>query len=279
MTISVNNSNNSAALIALQNLNNTQNELSLTENIVGSTVQVASAKDNPAIWSIAQNQNQQISGLDSVTMSLNRATSISDVATAAGQNVISLLNQLKQDALSAANDSSLDSTSVQALNSNFQSVLGQITNTINSASFDGANLLNGSSTGNLNILASADGSAFLTLSGQNLSLGGSVITVGATASLGTVTAAAAALSQVTASLTNVTTALADLGTQASQITAHTSFVSQLSDTLQVGVGDLVNANMGVESARLSALQVQQQLSIQALSVANQSPSAILSLFR
>ena len=70
-----------------------------------------------------------------------------------------------------------------------------------------------------------------------------------------------------------------MGVQASQISSHSSFVGQLSDTLQTGVGDIVNADMGAESARLTALQVQQQMSVQALSVANQSPSVILSLFR
>jgi flagellin len=106
-----------------------------------------------------------------------------------------------------------------------------------------------------------------------------VITVGSTASLGSSTAAATALSQLNTSLANVIAALANLGAQADQISAHSSFVGQLSDTLQTGVGDLVNANMGAESAKLQALQVQQQLGAQALSIANQAPSVILSLFR
>jgi flagellin len=211
-------------------------------------------------------------------MSLNRATSISDVATAAGQSVLTLLNQLKTDALSAT-EPSLDSTSRQALNNDFKNVLGQINNTINSATFDGSNLLNGSSSGNLSILASADGSSFLTLSTADMSVGGSIITLASTASIGTMTQANAMLSQLTTSLANVTSAMASLGTQANQIAAHTTFVGQLSDTLQTGVGQLVNADMGAESAKLQALQIQQQLGVQALSIANQTPSVILSLFR
>jgi flagellin len=278
VSISVNSANNAAALQALQDLANNQNQLSQTQNVVSSGLSVSSAQDNPAIWSISQNQQQQVSGLDAVIQSLNRATSISDVASAAGQTVINQLNQLKQDALSAT-EPSLDATSRDAMNSNFKSLLAQISNTVNSASFDGANLLDGSSSGNLGVLASADGSSFLTLTSTDLSLGGSVITVASTASLGTSTAATTALSQLNTSLSNVTTALANLGVQADQITAHSSFVTQLSDSLQTGVGDLVNANMGAESAKLQALLVQQQLGAQSLSIANQAPSVILSLFR
>lgn len=278
MSISVNNTNNNAALLALLDLNNTQNQLSQTQGIVSSGVAVSSAQDNPELWSVAQNQQQSVNGLDAVTQSLNRATSITDVASAAGQGVITLLNKLKNDALSAT-EPSLDASSRAAYNTDFKNTLAQITSTVNNASFDGANLLNGSSSGNMNVLASADGTSFLTLSGTNLSLGGSVITVGSTASLGSVTAATSALSQISASLTNVTGAMASLGVQAQQISDHTTFVSQLSDSLQTGIGGLVNADMGAESAKLQALNVQQQLSIQGLSVANQAPSVILSLFR
>jgi flagellin len=278
MAINVNNNSNAAALIALQNLNNTQTQLTRTQDTVASGLAVSSAQDDPAVWAMAQGQQLQISGLDAVTQSLNRATSISDLATAAGQAVVNILNRLKQDALSAT-ETSLDPAARQSYNDDFKSLLNQITQTVNNASFDGANLLDGSSSGNVAVLASADGSSFFTLSGTDLSLGGSVITVGTTASLGSSTAAASALSQINTSLANVAQALANLGTQASQISAHALFVGTLSDTLQTGVGNLVNANMGAESARLQALQIQQQLGAQALSIANQAPSAILSLFR
>ena len=278
MSISVNNSNNAAALTALQNLANNQAELTQSESIVSSGLSISGARDNPALWSIAQGQTLEINGLDAVTQSLGRATSVSDMASAAGQNVLDLLNRLKQDALSAS-EPSLDASSRQAFNSDFRGLLGQITNTLNGAGFDGTNLLNGGSAGNLNVLASADGKTFLTLTGSDLSLGGSVITVGTTASLGTLTAATSALSAINTSLDNVTRTMANLGVQAAALSSHTTFVGLLSDSLQAGVGDLVNANMGVESAKLQALQIQQQLGTQSLSIANQAPSVILSLFR
>jgi flagellin len=278
MAISVNNNTNAAALLALQGLNNTQDQLQQTQDVVDSGLAVSAPQDNPAIWSIAQNQQQQVNGLVAVTQSLNRASSISDVAAAAGQTVLNLLDKLKSDALSAS-DRSLDAASRAAYDSDFKSLLTQITSTFSNATFDGANLLDGSSAGNLAVLASSDGSSFLTLSSTDLSLGGSVITVSSTASLGTATLASGLVGQIDASIANVTKTLANLGVQADQISAHAAFVGTLSDTLQTGVGVLVNADMGAESARLQALQVQQQLSAQSLSIANQAPSTILSLFR
>ncbi len=276
MAISVN--NNSGALVALQDLTNTQNQLTQTQSVVTSGLSVSNAQDNPAIWTIAQNQQQQASGLGAVIQGLNRATSISDVAVSAGQTVINLLNQLKQSALSAT-EPSLDAASRQALNSTFKASLAQIGAIINNASFDGVNLLDGSSAGNQSVLASSDGSALLTLTSTDLSLGGPVVSLATTASLGATTAATTALSQINTSLSNATAVLANIGGQSNEIAAHTTFVSQLSDTLQTGVGDMIDANMGAESAQLKALQVQQQLGVQALSVANQAPSVILSLFR
>lgn len=278
MAINATTPGNQAALLALNDLANTQNELNRTQSIVSSQLAISEPQNNPALWSIAQGQQQQVTALETVTASLNRATSLSDVATAAGQTVLNLLNQLKQDAISATS-TSLDTVSRQAYASDFQSVMGRIAGTVNSASFDGANLLDGSSNGNQNVLGSADGSVLFTLSGTNLSLGGSVITVSSTYSLGTASAATAALSAINSSLSNVTTAMANLGAQSSQLSAHATFIGTLSDSLQTSVGDLINADMGAESARLQALQVQQQLGVQSVSIANQAPSVILSLFR
>ena len=89
----------------------------------------------------------------------------------------------------------------------------------------------------------------------------------------------AALVSLTASIANVNQALGNLGAQAKQIEGHNKFVSKLTDVLQAGVGNLVDADIAKESARLQALQVQQQLGAQSLSIANQAPQIILSLFR
>ena len=276
MVLSVN--TNAAALIALQNLNATEASLNTTQNRISTGLAVSSAKDNASVWATAQGQRADIGALDAVTMSLNRATSISDVASTAGQSVSDLLTQVKAKVV-AAMDISLSTASRNSLNSDYKSLLNQINDVVNNATFDGANILNNSLPNGLQFLANADGSSTITLSSQDLSIGGANITFAATSSIGTSTLAQALLTQINQSLANVDGALGNLGSQSNEISAHTTFISKLQDVLQTGVGNLVNANMATESAKLQALQVQQQLGVQALSIANQAPQAILALFK
>ena len=276
MSLTIN--NNQAALIALQNLNATESSLQTTQNDISTGLSVNNAKDNAAIWSIAQGQRADIGALDAVTQSLNRATSIADVASTAGQSVSDLLTQLKAKVVAAV-DTSLNTSSRTALNNDFKSLLNQITDVVNNASFDGANILNGSLANGLQFLANADGTSTLTLSTENLTIGGANITFATTSSIGTSTQASLLLTQINQSLTNVDSALGSLGSQSNEIASHTTFIGKLQDVLQTCVGNLVDANMATESAKLQALQVQQQLGVQALSIANQAPNAILSLFK
>ena len=276
MTISVN--TNQSALIALQNLNATNNQLSQTQNEINTGLKISSAKDNASVFAIAQKQRADISALGAVTDSLNRATSISDVASSAGQSISDLLNTMKQKVV-ASMDPSQDQTSRNALNADYKSELRQLAQIIQSASFDGANILDGSLSGGLKFIANSDATAFITLSTQNMTLGGTIITMASTSSINTATNATAVLAQLSASITNVNTSLANIGAQANQISSHNTFVGKLVDSLTTGVGNLVDADMASESAMLQSLQVKQQLGAQALSIANQAPQVILSLFK
>jgi flagellin len=276
MSLSV--QNNPAALIALENLNKTNTLLGQVQGEISTGLSVANAKDNASVWSIAQTQRADIGALNSVKMSLSRAASISDVTAAAGGSISDLLVQLREKVVGAM-DPSLSTSSRTALNADYQALIRQIAQMTNSATFDGANLLNGSLASDIQFLANADGTSFITLSVKDMSFSGSIITLASTSTIGTVTAATANLTLLDASLSNVNQALGDLGAQAKQIDAHTVFVSKLMDVLQTGVGNLVDADMAKESARLQALQVQQQLGVQSLSIANQAPQVILSLFR
>jgi len=270
--------NNASALIALENLNKTNTSLAKVQEEISTGLSVATAKDNASVWSIAQTQRADIGALNSVKMSLNRAASISDVTAAAGGSVSDLLVQLREKVVGAM-DPSLSTASRTALNADYQALLRQINQMVTSATFDGANLLDGSLASDIQFLANADGTSFITLSVKDMSFGGSIITLSSTSTIGTVTAATSNLALLDASLANVNQALGDLGAQAKQIDAHIVFVGKLMDVLQTGVGNLVDADMAKDSARLQALQVQQQLGAQSLSIANQAPQVILSLFR
>jgi flagellin len=276
MTISVH--TNKSALVALQNLNKTNDELSDVQNKINTGLAIANAKDNASVWAIAQGQRADIGALSAVKMSLDRAQSISEVSMSAGESISDLLVQMKEKVV-AAQDPSLDVQSRNALDADFKSLLRQVAQVSQNASFDGADILDGT-TPSIRFLANADANAYITLSGQDMSLGtGGIIIMPATSSITTVTLAQTALSDLTASIANVNQALGNLGAQAKQIENHNKFVSKLSDVLQAGVGNLVDADVAKESAHLQALQVQQQLGAQALSIANQAPQIILSLFK
>jgi flagellin len=268
---------NAGALVALENLNNTSTALARAQNVVSTGLAISSAKDNGAIWSIAQTERSTVSSLDAVKSSLQTGQSIIDVANSAGTTVSNLLTQMNEKAL-AASDSSLDTASRAALNNDFVALRNQITSTVQNAEFNGVNLLDGSVT-KITSLANATGTSVLTTAAQNLTLSGSIVTLSSTATISTVTAAASAISFVGASLQNVANSLATLGTSSNALDTHLNFVSNLQDTLTTGIGNLVNADLARESATLQALQTKQQLGIQALSIANSASSALLGLFR
>ena len=274
MTFSIN--TNGASLLALQNLNATSTALQQTQNEISTGLKVSGPTDNGAIWAIAQNQRSDISALDTVTDSLNRAVSTVDVAVSAGQSISDLLNQMKSKAL-AATDTSLDSSSITALNNDFTALRNQIGQIVSNATFNGVNLINTGGT-SVQALANASGSSKLTVAAQNFGLGESLVTITAGASFSSNATASAQLALVNASITNVNAAVAKLGTGVNALQTQLSFVSSLQDSLTTGVGNLVDADVAKESANLTALQTKQQLGIQALSIANSSSSALLSLF-
>ena len=268
---------NAGALVALQSLNATNADLSTAQNQVSTGLRVAGAKDDGAIYAIAQGQRAQVSSLTAVTDSLNRASSVLDVAVTTGQTVSDLLNQIKAKTLEGS-DTSLSTSDRAALNSDFQSLIVQIKNAVANASFDGANLII-SGAPNLYALANPNGTSKLTLLAHSLALGGANLTLSVSASFATATQASSLLTTINSSITNVNLAVSKLGTEANQVTTNLSFVSKLSDSLTTGIGNLVDADVAAESATLQALQTKQQLGIQALSIANASSSNLLSLFR
>ena len=275
MSFSVN--TNTGAMVALQYLNQTQSQLNTTQSAINSGLKVSSARDDGSTFAIAQNQRGAVAGYAAVTDSLNRGTSAIDVALSAGQSISDLLIQLKTKALSAS-DSSLDTASRQALNQDFIALRDQITTIVKNASFNGTNLVDGSTT-QITALASSDGTRRITTSAQKLALSGTIVTLKTTNTISTQAKASTLVATIQASLTNVNSALAKLSAGAKKFSIQATFSQKLSDTLTTGIGNLVDANMAQESATLQSLQVKQQLGVQALSIANQAPQTILSLFR
>jgi flagellin len=272
---------NVGAMIALQNLNMTNTDLATTQSRINTGLKIASAKDNGAIWAIAQNQRATSGSLNAVKESLQRGQSTVDVAMAAGESISDLLLQMKQKAL-AASDTTLDTNSRVALNDDFTSLRDQIQKAVDNAEFNGANMIKTAGT-TVMALANADGTQLITVAAQSLGLGstalGGAAGISATASIGTQTMAANMIITVNSAIISVSSALSKLGTGSRSLASHLTFVGKLQDTLDAGVGNLVDADLAKESAKLQALQTKQQLGIQALNIANQSSSTLMSLFR
>ena len=271
---------NRDAMIALQNLNVTGSELGIAQQRISTGRKVDSAKDNGSTWAIAQSMRATSTSLNAVKDSLQRGQSTLDVALAAGSSVSDLLLQMKEKAL-AASDTTLDSSSRSALNEDFKALRDQLAKTVSNADFNGTNMIK-SGGSSLAALANAAGTSKITVAAQSLALGGANLTgITSTSSIGTGTAstAQAMIATVNTAIGKVSTALAKMGTGSKAFDLHLSFIMKLQDTLDGGVGNLVDADLAKESAKLQSLQTKQQLGVQALSIANQSTSALLGLFR
>jgi flagellin len=268
---------NTGAMLALEYLNQTQGQMAKVQSAINTGLKVASAKDDGATYAIAQNMRGNVAGYAAVTDSINRGMSAVDVAMSAGQSISDLLVEMKQKALSAS-DTSLDTASRQALNQDYIALRDQISTIVGNAIFNGFNLVDGSTT-KITALASADGLRRITVAAQKMSLSGSIVTIKLTNTISTSAKASTMVATIQASLNNVNSALAKLSSGSKKFSIQLDFVQKLSNTLTTGIGNMVDADLAKESALLTALQTKQQLGIQALSIANQAPSSILTLFK
>lgn len=267
---------NYGAMIALQNLNGTNRELETTQNRINTGLKVGSAKDNGAVFSVAQRMRAEVAGIGAVQQGVSRAVSTVDVALAAGESISDILIEMKEKAVAAA-DVSLSTADRSALNADFKALRDQITTVVDNAEFNDTNIIkNGASA--LKVFTSPTAGQVMTIGAEDLSLAGTTVTLSATSTIGTQTTASGMIATLDTSIANVNQALARLGTSSKSLGVHNEFLQKLSDSLTAGISNLVDADLAAESAKLQSLQVKQQLGVQALSIANQAPGIILGLF-
>ncbi|MET3722440.1 flagellin [Sphingomonas trueperi] len=284
MAFSVN--TNVGAMAALQSLTATQKDLATTQSRINTGLSVSSTKDDSASYTIAGGLRGDLGGLKAVSSSLSRAKSVTDVAVAGAEQINDIVNQMQAKAKQAA-DNGIDTATRDALNKDFTALRDQITTIVNGSDFNGTNLLkaSGGQVTALQSLQDSDTSTTnwnpdsLTVANQGLDLGGSTITVASTGQINTQAAAQTMVDTLKTTSANLKTTLSTLGAASRKIDAQQTFTSKLSDVIEGGIGNLVDADLAKESARLQALQVKQQLGVQALSIANQAPQTITSLFR
>lgn len=268
---------NRGAMIALQSLAAINRELAITQNRISTGLKIASPKDNGAIWAIAQGQRAESKAYDAVIASLQRGQSAVDVGLAAGETVSDLLMQMREKML-AASDPSLTTGSRKALDQDYRMLRDQIDRTVGSADFSGLNLVGPANVAKgVRALADTRGVSTIGVDAIDLSTTGGLL-AGLPADLTNLNSLVD-LPIMTSAMDKVNAAVGRLGTGSEALDTHLTFVRKMQDVLDTSVGRLVDADMAVESARLQSLQVMQQLAVQALSIANRTPSLLLQLFQ
>ncbi len=282
-------------MTALLALNQTQQSLSKYENQVSTGLSISSASDNAAYWSIATKMNSNVGALGAVSSALSESSSLVSTMSTALTQSISVLDSIKND-LITAQEPGASLSSIQTDISAQQQLLMSIGE---SANFNGQNWLD-TTGGTVNLVASYDSTngistiAVNTTSTQLFETASASATEGILGAVGTNYTSASILSlsvtsattgditnmlkDVETAISSVTTAASTLGATSTNVTNQQTYISNLTDSLTAGVGSLVDADMNMASTKISALQVQQQLGIQALSIANSNTQMILKLF-
>ena len=271
---------NQSAMIALQNLSSTNRDLDVVQKRISTGFLVADASDDAGVYAVAQSMRADVRGYDAVSQSVNRGLNVVNVAIAAAEGISDLLIEMKNKAVAAA-DPSLSDAQRLLYNEHYQALVSQMTTMINSATFDGFNLIDKNppvpATDDLSVLTEPDA-----IPGNEILIPAIDVKADTVDTFGDITNLAnaqAELGAINTALDAIHTHLAVLGGSAAKLEAHSIFILKLQDSLDVGIGNLVDADLGKEAAKLQALQIKQQLGTEALSIANQRPNQILQLFR
>jgi flagellin len=285
---------NTSAMTALASLTQTQYNLNKIEGQVSTGLAIASASDNPSYYSIASKMTSNVGALGAVSSALAESQAMVSTMSAALKSTVSVMDAIKQDLVNA----SQPKADMNAIQSDITAQQNALVSIGGSSTFNGLNFLE-TTGGTISLVSAYDsvnGVSFLTVNTSTTALfeattGATTGILGSTganytsASILTlnITAATAGdlanmLKDVETARTSIVTAEATLGGMTTNLTTQQNYISNLSSSLTTGVGSLVDANMNEAATKLAALQVQQQLGVQALSISNSNTQLILKLF-
>jgi len=265
---------NVSAFTALRTLNSINRSLDTAQNRVSTGLKVAGALDSASSFAIAQGIRGELKAVDAVTQGLNISKGVGKVAIAGATGVSDLLSDIRAKLTELSNEA-ITTAQRDILQADFNALVSQAANFVANATFNGITLLSG--TTNVNTLSNLAGGT-LSLTAQT-NVGVQVRSIAA-ATLGTSTNAQSVIANEFSNLESViNTALGTLGAEVRAFNLQSQFLEQIRDASDEGLGNIVDADLGRESARLTSLQVQQQLSVQTLGIANQRPQSLLGLFR
>ncbi|NHM20815.1 MULTISPECIES: flagellin [Tritonibacter] len=276
---------NNGAMVALQTLKSVNDDLGKTQTSISTGKEVGTAKDNSAVWAISKTMESDIAGFEAIEEGLSVGEATVAVASAGAEQIVEKLTEMKELIVSAQSEN-VDHATIQT---DIDSKVEQVEAIISAAQFNGANLLATNVDGNgatgVGVLASLDrvgaGGAVsaveITIASvdfeADLDFGSSLTTITDTAT------AATALDEIEVLIQTAITGAASLGADSARLEDQSEFVSNLVDSMTMGVSTMTDTNMEEASARLSALQTQQDLATQSLTIANEAPSSLLQLFR
>ncbi len=263
---------NTNANILAQELARITKEINSTQLKITSGLKINGPQDDSASFSIATRLRGDRSGLNAVKLALSNGETVVDTAVIGANAIKDILTEIKSKVVQG-NQASLDAATRTSLNDDITSLLNQITTTVGSSEFDNINLIK-TDASTMNILSSVKGSV-IRVSAQILdvtALGVNSISVLTSAS------AATALTNINTAITLATDRTAALTSSAKGVEIQSDFTSSLINVFDEGIGKIVNSNLAEESAKLQALQIQQELAVQGLSIANSVPNLILKMF-
>lgn len=278
MTIFNSINTNVGALVALRNLNNTNSDLAVTQNRVSTGLKVSSAKEDASVFAVAQGVRADLKSFEAVGQALAAGKGVQSVAITGATSVSDLLKDVKAKLVQLSDDS-LTADQRAIYTADFTSQKQQILSFIQGATYNGVNILTTGAV-DVNVVSTVDGQS-ITLRAQDLEAAYTTFDGVAVASTdgADARAALAAGAGFDTFETAVNDALGNLGADNRSLDFQIKFNKDLSDATEEGLGSLVDADLAKESARLQALQTKQQLAVQTLSIANQAPGILLSLFR
>lgn len=267
---------NNGAMVALQTLKSINSNLTDTQNAISTGKEINTAKDNSAIWAISKVMESDTAGFKAVSESLSLGASTVAVASAGAEQITEILKEMKEKVVAATGEN-VDNAKIGA---DVQALKDQITDIIEGSQFNGSNLLN-TAGGNITVLSSLNRSG-AGVAADNITVASVDFEAGLDLSTINVTTSGDADNSLVPMETLIQAAVngaAALGASAKRISDQNEFVGKITDAMKSGIGSLVDTDMEEASARLKALQTQQQLGVQALSIANQAPQALMQLFR
>ena len=274
---------NPEAFVALRNLERTNEKLSKTQERLSTGLKVTSATDDASNFAIAQGVRGDVRALGAITQGLNNSKGIGEIALAGVTAISDLLQDIRQKLTELANGG-LTTAQRVIVKADFDKLLSQAYGFVSNSNFNGRNLLISNAT-NVNTISNLNGTN-LTLTARSApgsgithliqSLAGATLGVDGSAS-NAVNAQSVIVAQYNSLETEINTSLGALGAEIRALKFQTDFLTTVNDSTEIGLGNIVDADLARESAELTALQVRQQLGVQVLGIANQQPQILLNL--